>query len=710
MGPSAVRSSQLLAKGTRGGRNEQQQQQQQQEPKIMMYSQLCLGAGLTSWVVAMAYRRVKKEHPARHGPSRRSLELTRGGTPAHITEHIARIGDPEYICLSIAENKLTVGPLLEKLRELGAATAPSNGERRQKRSYNPRPRTPLTGDANTDLNVAGDSTDIDSAEECATFITTAAAISAAAARAGASTVPVSHAADEHGRASLAPPSLTSSSSSNSLASAPSSSTAAAAWARLSSMGYGDVRGPLWVRWEIARMMGRRIFHRESVDPDNVVIAAGATSVLRLLVLALSEEGEGCLIPGPYFPGFDKVLNIAGARAWIANSRAPSGAGGGGLEGGLDEGISPRVLQEALRLAKASGVHIRMLLITSPHNPTGRLYSAKALLDAVAWGRKRGLHIIVDEVYANCIHRPNAQFRSVGSLLMGSGAAGGPQGLGDDVHILYGLSKDLGVAGWRVGVLYSENKKVVAMVAKMAHSSQASSDTMDLVGRLFQEAGFMEDFFRQHQEGLRAAYVSLVNQLGRRGILHLQAEAGHFALLDLREFLEDSSEEAEQRLWRQMLERTKVNLTPGGAFHCVEPGWFRLCFAYQQVDVVSRAVDRVADFLQELVKERLAAVELEKQQRLRQMEQRLRELQQRRPLGEALAAAASAAASASVALLASATGYASTAARTVVRPLVCAAKERNKAEAPRANGRPNGRGASSSGRAGGAGGPRRQAES
>lgn len=52
----------------------------------------------------------------------------------------------------------------------------------------------------------------------------------------------------------------------------------------------------------------------------------------------------------------------------------------------------------LRRAKAAGVEIRALLITSPHNPTGRLYSPKALLAAVAWGRKRGLHIIVDEVH------------------------------------------------------------------------------------------------------------------------------------------------------------------------------------------------------------------------------------------------------------------------------------------------------------------------
>ncbi|CAN0298054.1 unnamed protein product, partial [Hapterophycus canaliculatus] len=175
-----------------------------------------------------------------------------------------------------------VGPLLEKLRELGATL--SNGVKTQK--GRPQPGEPLADSVNGDLNVAGDSTDFDSAEECAGFIATAAAISAAVARAGGSSTrrAVAQAGGEHARARLASPSLASSSSSSSsnslLPSSPSSSTAATSWARLASMGYGDERGPLWVRWEIARMMGRHIFHRENVDPDNVIIAAGATAVLR----------------------------------------------------------------------------------------------------------------------------------------------------------------------------------------------------------------------------------------------------------------------------------------------------------------------------------------------------------------------------------------------------------------------------------------------
>lgn len=73
-------------------------------------SQLGLGV-LVVVVIGLTYRRLREEHhhlAARHKPSKRSAELTRGGTPAHILEHIARIDDPDYICLSIAENKLTV--------------------------------------------------------------------------------------------------------------------------------------------------------------------------------------------------------------------------------------------------------------------------------------------------------------------------------------------------------------------------------------------------------------------------------------------------------------------------------------------------------------------------------------------------------------------------------------------------------------------------
>lgn len=71
-------------------------------------AQLCLGAGITSFILALTIRRAREEYLARHKPSKRSKELTKGDTPVHLLEHIARLNDPEYVCLAIAENKLTV--------------------------------------------------------------------------------------------------------------------------------------------------------------------------------------------------------------------------------------------------------------------------------------------------------------------------------------------------------------------------------------------------------------------------------------------------------------------------------------------------------------------------------------------------------------------------------------------------------------------------
>lgn len=71
-------------------------------------AQLCLCAGIASFVLAMTVRRMREEYRARHKVSSRSRELTRGGTPEHILEHIKREMDEDYVCLAIAENKLTV--------------------------------------------------------------------------------------------------------------------------------------------------------------------------------------------------------------------------------------------------------------------------------------------------------------------------------------------------------------------------------------------------------------------------------------------------------------------------------------------------------------------------------------------------------------------------------------------------------------------------
>lgn len=77
---------------------------------------------------------------------------------------------------------------------------------------------------------------------------------------------------------------------------------------------------------------------------------------RLLLVALTEPGQGCLIPVPYFAGFDYTLAMAGVTAWPV-------VGTSNVEGGVDAVISPRALQRGLRWVQTT-VAVALIIFVS----------------------------------------------------------------------------------------------------------------------------------------------------------------------------------------------------------------------------------------------------------------------------------------------------------------------------------------------------------
>lgn len=72
-------------------------------------AQVSLGAGLASFLVAVTIRRLRSERRDPHAVSSRGQDMAPPVTAPFIMEHIQRLHDPDYVCLAIAENKLTVG-------------------------------------------------------------------------------------------------------------------------------------------------------------------------------------------------------------------------------------------------------------------------------------------------------------------------------------------------------------------------------------------------------------------------------------------------------------------------------------------------------------------------------------------------------------------------------------------------------------------------
>lgn len=79
-------------------------------------------------------------------------------------------------------------------------------------------------------------------------------------------------------------------------------------------------------------------------------------------------------------------------------------------------VSIEIFEEAMKKAEERSQRVRLLLISNPENPLGIVHSADTLRALCEWSSSHGLHTLVDEVYANCLHhRKEANFSSIASV-------------------------------------------------------------------------------------------------------------------------------------------------------------------------------------------------------------------------------------------------------------------------------------------------------
>jgi aspartate/methionine/tyrosine aminotransferase len=195
-------------------------------------------------------------------------------------------------------------------------------------------------------------------------------------------------------------------------------------------------------------------------------------------------------------------------------------------------------------------------------------------------------VVLDEIYALSVH---------GARPFTSGARVVPR-LGPTRHIVWAFSKDFAASGLRCGVLISENEAVLAAVDSLAYWAATSGDTQHLLGDAARGRGVARRVRRGEPGAARGGLPRDDGALTAAGIPFVPAEAGFFCLVDMRRFLGAPTWAEEDALWRRMLARANVNLTPGSACRAPEPGFFRLCFAAVPPEQATEAVARIGAML------------------------------------------------------------------------------------------------------------------
>ncbi|MBA0720751.1 hypothetical protein Golax_008356 [Gossypium laxum] len=331
---------------------------------------------------------------------------------------------------------------------------------------------------------------------------------------------------------------------------------------------------------MAKIRGNKV----KFDPNNLVLAAGATSANETLIFCLADPGEAILLPTPYYPGFDRDLKwrtgveIVPVHCWSSNGFR----------------ITMFALEEAYERAQKLNLKVKGVLITNPLNLLGTTMTKEELDHLITFAMAKNIHVISDEVFSGTVF-DSPGFISILEAAMDRNLENAD--VWSRIHIVYSLSKDLGLPGFRVGMIYSNNKTVVGASTKMSSFGLVSSQTQYLLTNVLASKRFTSKYMKENQKRLKKRKEMLVSGLKKSGIECLKSNAGLFCWVDMRHLLSSNTLEAETKLWNQMVCDVGLNISPGSSFHCSEPGWFRVCFANMSRGTLQVAMRRIKDFVE-----------------------------------------------------------------------------------------------------------------
>ncbi|GAA2935808.1 hypothetical protein GCM10020221_34490 [Streptomyces thioluteus] len=384
--------------------------------------------------------------------------------------------------------------------------------------------------------------------------------------------------------------------------------------RHTEIGENDIRyktpyGVPELRARVAELLSRTMSH--DIRPTDVYATAGVSAALECLAFTLEEAGElapgdRVLLPAPSWQGFKWSF---GQRPGLKCVFAPLRERGDAFQ------LTLRDLQNAYRTAYSPP---KLLVLTNPNNPLGVNYDENLLEEIYTWAlEETPMHIVSDEIYAHS-QLTGAAPRFTSALALRATARHS-----DRVHVVWGLGKDFGISGFRVGFVISRSA-IVRAAMEGGHERKTMSwftplDSLKnvVIGKLFEHRpGEPAWYPEQLMHEVYPPALTDSHQAVRRALLEgdvpyvVTGNSAQFFFLDLRAFLDRVPDAAspvlfpeidprEERLRAYLQATAKVQLLPGQTLSCPDPGYFRLCFTAFEAKQVADAATRIGEALRTL---------------------------------------------------------------------------------------------------------------
>ncbi|AIE60514.1 aspartate transaminase [Bacillus methanolicus MGA3] len=306
------------------------------------------------------------------------------------------------------------------------------------------------------------------------------------------------------------------------------------------------------------------------DPSEIIVTVGGKHALYTLFQVILDEGDEVIIPTPYWVSYPEQVKLAGGVPVFVEGSEEN-----------EFKITPSQLEQAI------SNRTKAVVINSPSNPTGMVYTEDELLELGKVCVKHNILIISDEIYEKLVYGKNKHI-SIAQL---------STELKEQTIMINGLAKSHSMTGWRIGFA-AGNKEIITAMTNLASHSTSNPTTTAQYGAIAAYSGSdesVEEMRKAFEERLNAIYDKLIEI---PGFTCIKPQGAFYLFPNVKKAVELTGYENTDEFAKALLEEAKVAVIPGSGFGA--PDNIRLSYA-TSLELLEQAVERMKRFVESKMK-------------------------------------------------------------------------------------------------------------
>jgi aspartate aminotransferase len=288
-------------------------------------------------------------------------------------------------------------------------------------------------------------------------------------------------------------------------------------------------------------------HDIFVDPSEIIVTTGGSEALQFAFTIVGDPGDQVIVPEPFFSPYQTHAMRAGVQLIPFKTE-------------IGDNFALKNLEQGIEDILAHNNRVKAILINSPNNPTGAVYSLQEMFAIANVARKHDLFVMSDEVYREICFDGKEHTSILHQDRIGD--------LSDKAILLDSLSKRYSLCGARIGMLVSKNRRVIDSAMKIAQS-RLSVATLEQIGceEAMNDFAYVE-FAREAYGARRDIAFDVLSQ--DRGITVARPAGAFYMIIDIGKGIKGEHLCAEEFTW-YMLEKFDVDkkttmVTPANGFY------------------------------------------------------------------------------------------------------------------------------------------------